>query len=67
MPIYGRHHWPDQIRERLGKSFQLGIVRMFQDILVQVTYQMNQTLLLAAGNPVITGIKIGYQDACEVL
>ena len=67
MTIHGSHHRSDQPSERLGEPFQLLIVGMLQDIVIEVSNEMDQALLLGAANSVVGRVEVGHQDSVKSL
>jgi len=65
--IHGSYHRSDQLSERLGEPLQLLVVGTLQDVIIEVSNEMDQALLLGAGNSVVGGVEVGHQDTREVL
>jgi hypothetical protein len=60
------HNWLQQTRKVSHNEFQLLIVRMLENIIVQVSHQVDEALLLVAVEGIVGSEKIANQNAFEI-
>src|SRR5262249_19747189 len=61
------HNGPQQFGEFRGQLLELIIVRVALQVIVDIPDEMDQALLLRAGQRVVAAVEVGYQDPPKVL
>src|ERR1035437_548671 len=52
--IYGLNNWPQQFRKACDDPLQLLVKRVVQHLVVQISHQVDQALLLRTRNPAVS-------------
>ena len=67
VPINAFHHRLHQCCESLREQLEFFVIWVLQDLVVQISNEMDQTLLLGALDAVVSGVEIGHQDTLKIL
>ena len=62
--VDGRNHWPDEVSKVSDQQLQFFVERLGQQIIVEVTDEVNQALLLGAF-AIVCRIKVATKNAVE--
>jgi hypothetical protein len=65
--VHGGDHRPQQAAEAARHQLQLVVPGVGQDVLVEVTQQVDQAFLLRARHRVVGGVEVTHQHPAEVL
>src|SRR5205814_10050963 len=64
--IYCCYHRSEEACEAMRQALQFNIERFLQNVLIDVSQQVNQTPLLCTFDGVIPRVEVGHQNALEV-
>src|SRR5208337_990709 len=67
MPVNSLYNCTQQGTEGTGDRLEFIVVGVVQQLLVDVSHQVDEALLLWAFDGVVGGVEVGYKDAVEVL